>query len=117
MQNLSKEEIEKLVAIFFGFTPASRLPKDAQVKIVDVGDAIEMEEAKKLKIRWDNHIGGETKIARLTPLDILHYLGWKNTRENYEKAVEIMKYLAKKNSLILVKIGDRYLLLNPRRRG
>ncbi len=117
---MDKREIERIVATYFGFTPAQRLPRDVTVEVVDVDDAEhsgEMEELKKLKIKWDNHIGAETKVARLTPLDILHYLHLEPSDENYDRAVNILKALAKKNNLTLVKAGERYLLINWRRRG
>ena len=110
------EEIEKIVVTYFGFTPAQRLPKDIKIEIVDVEDVLEAEELNKLQIKWDNHIGGETKVARLTPLDILHYLNLENNTSNYKKAVDILKYLAKKNKGVVVKVGERYLLINPRYR-
>lgn len=111
------EEIEKIVATYFGFTRAERLPKDIKIEIVDVEDSLEVEELNKLQIKWDNHIGGETKVARLTPLDILHYLNLENNTYNYKKAVDILKCLAKKNKgVVVVKVGEKYLLINPRYR-
>jgi len=113
---LEEKELENIVATYFGLTPSRKLSKDVKIERVEVRDAEEIEEAKKLRIKWDNHIGSETKVGRITPLDILHYLKMSYTSQNYGKAVKILKYIAKRDDLPLFKVGDEYLLINPKRR-
>ncbi len=114
---MRERDLKEIAAKYFGFTQAGKIPSNLDVEIL-YPDSIEgdVESAKKLKIRWENHIGAYTNVARLTPLDIMHYLHMKNTKDNYGKAVEILKGLAKMTKSPIVRIGDKYLLINERHR-
>ncbi len=109
--------IEKIVGSYFGFTPARKMPRDVNVEVMDTKDAHDPLGIDGIKIKWDNHIGSETRIARLTPLDILYYLTLEVNDDNYKNAVESLKYLGKKYHVPVVKVGERYLLINPKHRG
>ena len=110
-------ELKDIAAKYFGFTQGGKIPSNLDVEILHP-DSLDgdVEAAKKLRIKWENHIGSHTNVARLTPLDIMHYLHMKNTRENYTKAVKILKGLARINKSPIVRIGDKYLLINERHR-
>ncbi len=114
---MNKEDIEKIVASFFGLTPSKKIPKDVKLTIYKPED-IECLEKIDIKIKWENHIGPETNVARLTPLDVLIYKNMKYTKENYAKAVEMLKCIAKNTKSYIVKLepDDKYLLINPRHR-
>ena len=113
---MDEKELKSIAAIYFGFTPSTKVPKNVKIEILEpeYGGS---EEAKKIKIKWENHIGSESRVARITPLDIMHYLGMKNTKNNYSKAVAILLDLAALNNLPVVKVGDEYLLINPKYKG
>ena len=113
---MDEKELKSIAAIYFGSTPSTRIPKNLNIEILEP-EYKGSEEAKKIKIKWENHIGSETKVARITPLDIMHYLGMKNTKDNYNRAVKILLDLAALNNLPVVKIDDKYLLVNPKHRG
>jgi hypothetical protein len=104
------DEIKKVAALFFGLTPTPRIPKDEDFEVLHPKGNEELSQG--LKINWENYIGGESKVARLTPLDIMKLRGMKNTKENYKKAVEILLSLAARHSLPVVRIGEKYLLIN-----
>ena len=113
---MDDKELKRIAAIYFGFTPSTKIPKNLKMEIIEPKYSGN-KEAKKIKIKWENHIGSESKVARITPLDIMHYLGMKNTKDNYSKAVAILLDLAALNNLPVVKVEDKYLLVNPRHRG
>ncbi len=113
---MDEKELKSIAAIYFGFTLSTKVPKNVKIEILEP-EYEGSEEAKKIKIKWENHIGSESRIARITPLDIMHYLGMKNTKNNYSKAVTILLDLAALNNLLVVKAGDEYLLINPKYKG
>ena len=106
---MNKNEIKKIVAMYFGFTPKISANK---LKI----NVLDGEEGEKIKIKWEEHIGNLSGIARVSPLDIMHDLHMENNKENYRKTVELMKTLAKENGIYLVEIDDKYLLINSKYR-
>lgn len=112
---MDEKELKRIASLYFGLTPTPKIPKNANFEILGDFEG-NVDEARKLKIRWENHIGAESGVARLSPLDIMHYLDMKNTKENYMKAVGILKGLAKLYNLPILRIGDRYLLINPQHR-
>ena len=109
------KEIRKVAASYFGFTPSIKESK--KIKVYR-GSEIEGGVEERIKIRWEEHIGNLSGVARITPLDIMHMLGLERSEENYRRAVEMMKGLAKKHDLYLVEIEKegRYLLVNPKYR-
>ncbi len=110
-------DLEKIVVSYFGFTPARKMPRDVKMEFLDTKDVQDPLGVDSIKIKWDNHIGSETRVARLTPLDILYYLALEVNNDNYVNAVESLKYLGKKYRVPIVKIGEQYLLINPKHRG
>ncbi len=112
---MDERELKRIAALYFGLTPTPKIPKNVDFEVLRDFEG-DIESAKKLKIRWENHMGAETGVARLSPMDIMHYLGMKNTGENYRRAVDILKGLAKLHNLPLLRVGDRYLLVNPEHR-
>ena len=108
---------EEVVAFYFGFTPARRIPKDLKIEVLDTKDARDPLGVANLKIKWENHMGSETRVARLTPLDILYHLNLEVNEDNYRKAVESLKYMGNKYHAPVVKIEEQYLLINPKHRG
>ena len=113
---MDEKELKSIAAVYFGFTPSTKIPKNLNIEIIEPEHS-GSEEAKKIKIKWENHIGSESKVARITPLDIMYYLGMKNTKDNYNKAVAILMDLAALNNLPVVKIDEKYLLVNSKHRG
>ncbi len=110
-------ELKEIAAKYFGFTQSGRIPANLDVEILHP-DSMEgnVEEAKRIKVKWENHIGAYSNVARLSALDIMHYLHMKHTKDNYSKAVEILKGLAKIYNLPIVRIEDKYLLINEKHR-
>ncbi len=107
---MDEKELKKIVVKYFGLAPSQNLESLDIERVHGEGDM------QKVKIRWEEHIGNLSGMARISPLDILYELGWKNTEENIEKAVRIMINIAKKDSLPLVRVGagSRYLMVNPK---
>jgi|GEM_PF-3320205 hypothetical protein len=114
---MREKELKEIAAKYFGFTQTAKIPENLEVEVI-YPESLEGNEeyAKKVKIKWENHIGSSSGVARITPLDVMHYLHMKYTKENYEKAVEILKGIAKLNNLPIVRIGDKYLLINSKHR-
>ena len=112
---MDEKEIKRVVATYFGFTPTV---KEGKIKMsVYRGKEVEGGEETKIKIRWEEHIGNLSGVARISPLDIMHELNMDMSEENYRRAVEIMKGIARRDNLYFVEIdGDKYLLINPRYR-
>jgi len=114
---MKERDLKEIAANYFGFTQTARLPENLDVEII-YPDSLEVdiEAAKKIKIKWENHIGSRSSVSRITPLDIMHDLHMKYTKENYAKALDILKGIAKLNNLPIVRIGDKYLLINSKHR-
>ena len=114
---MDEKEIKKVVGEYFGMNPTSKLPKDLEIRITR-GEDYEGDESeiKSIKIPWEEHIGNISGVARISPLDIMHYLHMKYSESNYRKAVNIMKGIAKVRGGYLVEVvgKNKYLLINPR---
>ncbi len=112
---MKEGEIRKIVATYFGFTPSI---KEEKIKMrILRGSEVDGGEDTKVKVRWEEHIGNLSGVARISPMDIMHELKLDSGEKNYRRAVEIMKGIAKRDDLYFVEIeGDRYLLINPRYR-
>jgi len=110
---MNEKDIKGIVASYFGFTPSLKADK-LNIEITH-GKKID---AEKIKIRWEEHIGNMTGVARVSPLDIMHQLGLEPTKENEKKAVNIMKSIAHEQNLYFVEVlgKERYLLINPKYR-
>ena len=106
------KELERVAATYFGLTPSIKIPKDSDFEILHPDEEHAL--AEGIRIKWENYIGSESKVARISPLDIMKMKGMKNTKENYEKAVKILLSYASLHSLPVVRLGDRYLLVNLR---
>ncbi len=113
---MDDKELKSIAMHYFGLTPTPKVSKNEDIEVLRPAQ-VSMEESKKIKIKWENYIGAETRVARITPLDIMHHLHMKNTPENYEKAVKILLDLAAIDDLPVVRVGNRYLLINPKHRG
>ncbi len=113
---MDEKEIKKIVATYFGFTPSIKIG-NKKIRITQ-GEDIDgdVNEVKKIRIRWEEHIGNLSGAARVSPLDIMKITGMEYSEENYRKAVEIMKGIAKREGVYFVEIvgEDKYLLINPR---
>ncbi len=105
------DDLKKVAALYFGLTPTPKIPKDVDFEVLN---PTEVKVDVDMKIKWENYIGSESKVARLSPLDIMKLRGMKNTKENYRKAVDILLSIAAKHSLPVVRVDDRYLLINSR---
>ena len=114
---MEEKDIRRVVGEYFGINPTTKLPKNMEIKITR-GEDYEGDESeiKGIKIPWEEHIGNISGVARISPLDIMYYLGMKHTESNYRKAVNIMKGIAKVKGGYLVEIvgKNKYLLINPR---
>ena len=108
---MDEKMLKEIVAMYFGFTPKINGKK---IKI----SVVPGEGEEKMKIKWEEHIGNLSGVARVSPLDIMHDMDWENTDENYAKAVEIMKSVATEKGVYLVKVEkeNRYLLINTKYR-
>lgn len=104
---MDENEIRKIAAMYFGFTPKLN-EKKLKMRIV------EPEDGEKIKIKWEEHIGNMSGVARVSPLDIMHDLKMENTEENYRKAVDIMKAMAGEKGIYLVEVEGKYLLINSK---
>ena len=113
---MEEREIRKIVAEYFGITPTVNLNK-VKIKVYTAAELDAPAGEVKVRIRWEEHIGNRSGVARISPLDIMYQLGMEFNDENYRKAVDIMKTLAKRQNLYFVEVeGDRYLLINPKYR-
>ena len=109
---MNKKELKEIFASYYGLGSSTRGDK-VRIEIVPVEDASE----EDLKIPWEEHIGNISGVARISPWDVLYHKKMKATEENLKKAIEIMRGLAKRDNLYLVKdSGGRYLLINPKYR-
>ncbi|OYT60254.1 hypothetical protein B6U71_01175 [Euryarchaeota archaeon ex4484_178] len=72
---MKEKELKEIAANYFGFTQTVRLPENLDVEVI-YPDSLEadVEAAKKIKIKWENHIGSKSGVSRITPLDIMHHL-------------------------------------------
>ena len=109
---MNKKELKGIFVSYYGLGASTKGDK-VKIEFVPVEDAKE----EDLKIPWEEHIGNISGVARISPWDILYHKKMNVTEENIEKAIEIMRGLAKKHNLYLVKDSEgRYLLINPRYR-
>ncbi len=110
---MNESEIKNIVVTYFGFTPTMNADK-IEVTISKGEDTGE----QAIKVKWEEHIGNTSGIARVSPLDIMHEMNLENNKENEKKAIEIMKATAKKEGIYFVEVvgKNKYLLINPKYR-
>ncbi len=114
---MEAREIKKITMEYFGINPTTKVPKNMEFKITRGEDYEgDIEEIKKIKIPWEEHIGNLSGVARISPLDLMYYLKMSNSRENYEKAVNMLKGFAKIYGGYFVEVvgKNKYLLINPK---
>ncbi|NPA74938.1 MAG: hypothetical protein GXO25_02510 [Euryarchaeota archaeon] len=111
MEKMSEEEIREVAAKYFGFGPA--IKKDSvEIELIDPEDT-----GETVRIKWEEHIGALSGVARVSDRDIMHELGLECGDANKERAVRVMKSVAHRSKAYLVRVnGTRYLLINPRYR-
>ncbi len=107
---MNKKQLKDIFASYYGIGSSGRGDK-VRIEVVDVSD---VDEEVNIKIPWEEHIGNLNGVARISPRDILYYAGLPLNEKNIERAVEIMKKLARKYNLYLIRDDKgRYLLINP----
>ncbi len=107
---MNKKQLKDVFASYYGIGSSGR-GENARIEMVDVSD---VDDKVDIRIPWEEHIGNLSGVARISPRDVLFYAKLPLNEKNIEKAVEIMKKLAKKYDLYLVKDDKgRYLLINP----
>ncbi len=112
---MKENDLRRIAGLYFGLVPTPKIPSNADFEIIYPEDISDAEETN-LHVKWANHIGAESGVARITPLDVMHYLDFKYTKDNYERAVKILKGIARREGLPLIRLGERYLLVNPKHR-
>ncbi len=111
MRGMSEEELREVAAAYFGAGPTIN-PESITMKVIDAKP-----NEYDVKIKWEEHIGAKSGVARLSDHDILYHLGLPCTSENLKKAIAVMKGVAYREKAHLIMIDDgRYLLINPKYR-
>ncbi len=103
-----EDEIKKIVAAYFGFKPTIS-SENLEINIIPGGK-------EKIRVKWEEHIGNLSGVARVSPLDIMYEMGWENNEENYSRAVEMLKSAAGNEGYYLVEVKGKYLLINTKYR-